>query len=99
MTGVNETLITAIESSNMLIIDGLHAWDFSLEDAGLRIECMDGRAAKQWRFSPEQVLAATFDATLQSWVLKGDESEHRLECLSAISGSNDGEPECANDEG
>lgn len=89
MTGSTETLLTALESCDMLEIDGLHAFDFTLDDAQLKIECMDGRAAKQWRFSRAEVLAATYDATLQSWTLNGESGEHRLVCMSAISASND----------
>ncbi|MGL5999311.1 MAG: DUF5629 family protein [Pseudomonas proteolytica] len=90
MTAVN--LPTALETSNMLEIDGLYAFDFRLDD-GLHIECMDGRDKKRWRFTPEQVLAAVFDETLQSWTLTGDSGEHRLVCMSGISGSNHDEDE------
>ena len=79
----------ALESSDMLIIDGLHAWDFSLDDVQLLIKCMDGRAEKRWSFPPQQLDAAVFDDSLQSWTLVGDSGEHRLVCLSALSASND----------
>ncbi|UMZ14743.1 DUF5629 family protein [Pseudomonas sp. MPFS] len=85
MTAVTDTLLTVLQACDMLEIDGLHAFDFSLDDQGLLIECMDGRAAKRWSFSLAQVQAATFDPDLQSWTLEGDSGEHRLVCMSAFS--------------
>lgn len=85
-------LLTALESCDMLEIDGLHAFDFSLDEQQLLIECMDGRASKRWTFSLAQVQAATFDDTLQSWTISGDSGEHRLVCMSAFSARNDEEP-------
>ncbi|WP_095079179.1 DUF5629 family protein [Pseudomonas sp. Irchel s3h17] len=94
MTAATETLLNALETCDMLEIDGLHAFDFSLdEDDQLHIECMDGRAAKRWVFNLAQVQAAVFDATLQSWTITGDSGEHRLVCLSAFSGANDEDDE------
>ena len=89
MSDSNQTLRAALETSDMLVIDGLHAWDFSLDDVQLLIKCMDGRAEKRWKFSLEQVDASVFDDTLQSWTLVGDSGEHRLVCLSALSAEND----------
>ena len=89
MRDSNQTLRAALETSDMLEIDGLHAWDFSLDDVQLLIKCMDGRAEKRWNFSAEQLSAAVFDQALQSWTLTGDSGEHRLVCLSALSASND----------
>ncbi|NMZ97384.1 DUF5629 family protein [Pseudomonas lundensis] len=89
MSDSNQTMRAALESSDMLIIDGLHAWDFSLDDVQLLIKCMDGRAEKRWSFTPQQLNAAVFDDSLQSWTLVGDSGEHRLVCLSALSASND----------
>ncbi|KMM96109.1 DUF5629 family protein [Pseudomonas lundensis] len=89
MSDSNQTMRAALESSDMLIIDGLHAWDFSLDDVQLLIKCMDGRAEKRWSFTPPQLDAAVFDDSLQSWTLVGDSGEHRLVCLSALSASND----------
>ena len=91
MSDSNQTMRAALESSDMLIIDGLHAWDFSLDDVQLLIKCMDGRAEKRWSFTPQQLDAAVFDDSLQSWTLVGDSGEHRLVCLSAVSASNDDE--------
>ena len=89
MSDSNQTLRAALETSDMLEIDGLHAWDFSLDDVQLLIKCMDGRAEKRWSFTPQQLDAAVFDDSLQSWTLVGDSGEHRLVCLSALSASND----------
>lgn len=89
MSDSNQTVRAALETSDMLIIDGLHAWDFSLDDKQLHIKCMDGRAEKRWVFTSAQLDVAAFDDSLQSWVLNGDAGEHRLVCLSATRGSND----------
>ncbi|QVW25896.1 DUF5629 family protein [Pseudomonas hormoni] len=90
MTAATDTLLYTLEHCDMVEIDGLHAFEFSLdEDDNLHIECMDGRAAKHWEFTPEQVKAATFDPTLQSWLITGDTGEHRLVCLTAIGGHDD----------
>ena len=94
MSDSNQTLRAALEASDMLEIDGLHAFDFSVDQERLLIECMDGRAAKRWTFTLAQVDAAEFDPALQSWTLNGESGEHRLVCLSAIRASNDDdEPE------
>ena len=53
-----DNLTTILATSDMLEIDGLHAFDFSLDDQKLLIICMDGRAEKRWSFSLEQVKAA-----------------------------------------
>ncbi len=87
-----ETLLNALEHCTMVEIDGFHAFEFALdEDDNLHIECMDGRAAKHWEFSPAQVKAATFDQDLQSWLIIGDSGEHRLVCLDAFGGNDDEE--------
>lgn len=85
-----QTLLNVLEQCDMVEIDGLHAFEFALdEDDNLHIECMDGRAAKHWEFTPAQVAAATFDNDLQSWLIVGDSGEHRLVCLDAFGGSDD----------
>ena len=89
MSDSNQTLRAALEASDMLEIDGLHAWDFSLDDVQLLIKCMDGRAEKRWSFKLAQLDAAVFDETLQSWTLIGDSGEHRLVCLCALKATND----------
>lgn len=90
MTAVPHTLLSTLEHCDMLEIDGLHAFDFSLdEEDHLHIECMDGRALKRWTFSMAQIEAATFDVTLQSWLITGESGEHRLVCLDAIGGDDE----------
>ena len=81
------TLSQDLRACDMLLIDGLHAFDFVYDDSGLRIECMDGRALKRWSFTPEQIAAARAEG--QDWLVSVDNGEHRLVCMSAFSGSND----------
>ncbi|MFO2464390.1 DUF5629 family protein [Pseudomonas sp. 15FMM2] len=90
-------LTTTLRNSDMLIIDGLHAFDFTL-DKNLMIESMDGRDLKRWTFSPEQLDAATFDESLQSWLIGNEDGEHRLVCLSAIKGDNNNDEDQADDD-
>ncbi len=94
---MTDDLPAVLETSDMLEIDGLHAFDFALDDEKLLITAMDGRAEKRWRFSLEQVQAATFDDTLQSWTLTGESGEHRLICMSAFTGNNNDEDEADDD--
>lgn len=89
MTSTNQTLLAALQTSNMLEIDGLHAWEFSLGDEHLEIEAIDGRERKIWRFSLAQVQAATFDTQLQSWTLSDGNADHRIVCLSGFTASDD----------
>ncbi|MHC8314198.1 DUF5629 family protein [Pseudomonas sp. LB3P31] len=92
MTAATDTLLNALENCDMLEIDGLHAFDFSLdEEDNLHIECMDGRALKRWEFSMAQIEAATFDQALKSWIITGNSGEHRLVPMEAIGGDNDEE--------
>lgn len=93
-----QTLLNALEHCGMVEIDGLHAFEFALdEDDNLHIECIDGRAAKHWEFTPAQVAAATFDDSLQSWLIVGyfNETkaigEHRLVCHGDVVSSSDDE--------
>ena len=101
MTTETPTLLTALETADMLLIDDLHAWQFALDEAALAqvaqgvfadadgllsIECMDGRTRRVWRFSSVQVRAATFDAPSDSWRIADADGEHRLVCLAAFGG-------------
>ncbi len=97
MTADTATLLNAFEDCQMVEIDGMHTFDFSLDDQKLLIICMDGRDKKLWRFSLEQVKAATFDQTLQSWTLTDDKGEHRLVCMSGVTGNNNDEDEADDD--
>ena len=68
-----------------------HAGAASAEDADkplLRIECMDGRALRQWHFSLAAVLAARFVAADDSWSIARADSRHSIKCFAAISGDN-----------
>ncbi|MFK3775411.1 DUF5629 family protein [Pseudomonas sp. NPDC089406] len=76
------TLATALAACDMLLIDGLHAFDFTFDDTGLTIECMDGRQLRRWAFTPEQVAAAT--GAGDDWQLASEAGEHRLVCMSAF---------------
>ncbi|AVB25145.1 hypothetical protein CXB36_20300 [Pseudomonas syringae pv. syringae] len=79
MTTTPTTLFAALKATTMLEIDGLHAWDFSLGEE-LNVECMDGRERKVWRFTTAQIDAATFDESLQSWVINDGNADHRIIC-------------------
>ncbi|WP_192872786.1 DUF5629 family protein [Pseudomonas congelans] len=88
MTTTPTTLLAALETTTMLEIDGLHAWEFSLGEE-LNVECMDGRERKVWRFTKAQVEAATFDESLQSWVINDGNADHRIICLDAFTPSDE----------
>jgi len=89
------SLLDDLRSADMLLVDGLHAWQFELEEQAqaeqvqLTIECMDGRTRRVWKFSAAQVAAATAGAEAGSWRIAGVEGEHELVCLGAISADND----------
>ncbi|WP_375738838.1 DUF5629 family protein [Pseudomonas boanensis] len=101
----HDTLFAALQTADMLEIDGLHAWEFTLEptqlaaleagqpgDGGapfLRVECMDGRTRREWRFSLAAVQAASFDAANVCWTLDDPQGSHTLRCLDAFIGSDD----------
>jgi len=90
MTAQADTLLNTLEHCDMVEIDGLHAFEFSLdEDDNLHIECIDGRVSKHWEFTPAEVEAATFDPDLQSWLITGSSGEHRLVCTEAFGGGDD----------
>lgn len=95
MTSTTPTLLTALQTSTMLEIDGLHAWKFSLGDEQLVIQAVDGRDKKIWKFTLAQVDAATFDPQLQSWVLSDGGADHRLVCLDAFTPSDEDDSEDA----
>ncbi|CAK9888284.1 MULTISPECIES: DUF5629 family protein [Pseudomonas] len=90
------TLSQALESCDMLTIDGLHAFDFTFDETGLRIELMDGRVLKQWSFTPEQIGAARAEGA--DWLINADTGEHRLVCMSAFSASDEDEDEAPAEE-
>ena len=76
------TLSHALATADMLLIDGLHAFDFALSDRGLTVECMDGRQLRRWNFSPDQVAQACAEGN--DWRIEGAQGEHRLVLMSAV---------------
>lgn len=94
MTNTPDTLRSALKSAltshSMLEIDGLHAFEFTLDEM-LQIESMDGRERKVWRFSLAQIDAARFDGELQSWVINDGNADHRILVLSAFTASDEDE--------
>ena len=68
------TLLNRLANSDMLEIDGLHAWQFELDAGALRVECVDGRTQRRWQFSAEQVLAARFDGDKGAWTIHDDQA-------------------------
>ncbi|VXC43167.1 conserved hypothetical protein [Pseudomonas sp. 8AS] len=96
-------LLTQLQDADMLLIDGLHAWQFELSEAPaqLRVECMDGRERRVWVFAAAALAAASHDAATDCWRIEGADGQHELVILSGITASNDddGEDEpAANDE-
>lgn len=81
------TLSQALQTCDMLLIDGLHAFDFVHDENGLRVECMDGRELKRWSFSAEQIANALVEG--EDWRVIGESGEHRLVCMSAFSVSSE----------
>lgn len=89
MTAPLQTLPEALEHCDMLLIDGLHAFDFGFDDDNtLHIECMDGRDLKRWQFTDAQLQAASRFADAQ-WDVQGANGAHRLTCMSAFSARED----------
>ncbi len=103
MTGNEHTLLAALQAADMLFINDLHAWQFSLEPAALalaqaaaglelpllKVECMDGRTRRVWSFNVAAVLAAQLEPSSQCWVLHDSNGKQRISCLDAISATND----------
>ncbi|MFP3924728.1 DUF5629 family protein [Pseudomonas sp. W5-36] len=94
MTSTPQSLRTELQNAltahSMLEIDGLHAFEFTLDDM-LQIESMDGRERKVWRFSLAQIDAAEFDAELQSWIVNDGNADHRIVVLQGIAASDEDE--------
>ncbi|MCQ6254955.1 DUF5629 family protein [Pseudomonas sp. Q11] len=94
MTAVTDTLLEALEHCDMLIIDTLYAFNFAFDDQDqLHVECMNGRTLEHWRFTPDQMKAATFDNVSKRWSISSDVGDHHLECVEATSGHDDEEDE------
>ena len=94
MTAVTDTLLDTLETCDMLIIDKLHAFGFSLDEQDqLHVECMNGRKLVHWRFTPAQMQAAIFDKATNHWIITSDSGDHHLECVEATSGHDDEDDE------
>lgn len=93
MTTTPENLLAALQTSDMLEIDGLHAFDFTLTEEQLNIESMDGRERKVWRFTSAQIGAASFDEALQSWVINDGNADHRIVTMSAFAARDEDDEE------
>ncbi|MBJ9977726.1 DUF5629 family protein [Pseudomonas sp. S75] len=85
------TLNAALQSTDMLLIDGLHAFEFEVEAGSLVIQCMDGRQLRRWCFSAEQVAAARAEGN--DWLIDDAEAEHRLVLMSALRAPEEDEDE------
>lgn len=92
-------LLGELQQADMLIIDDLHAWQFTLGDPAkveqplLRVECMDGRTHRVWSFSAAEIAAASYSVESGSWAIAGSTGNHVLTCLGATVGSNDEDDE------
>ncbi|MCP8463399.1 DUF5629 family protein [Pseudomonas sp. ZM23] len=104
-------LLDQLETADMLLIDGLHAWQFELNESlldqadaaahadqpfasdemVLRIESIDGRDRREWRFTYNEVMEARYQSEEESWLVHAGGQEHRLCCLGAVSASGDDE--------
>lgn len=88
------TLLTVLQTADMLEINGLYAWQFELHSdpahvgPALRIECMDGRDLRKWQFSLEQINAASHNAATDSWAISDDKGSHELKALAGINADN-----------
>ncbi len=91
------SLLTELQSADMLLIDDLHAWQFDLEPQAvgeqvmLRVECIDGRERRVWNFSASAVAAARLADS--AWSIVDAQGEHQLVCLGAVVAENDDEPD------
>ena len=79
-------LPVVLQTCDMLLIDTLHAFDFSFdEQQTLHIQCMDGRELKRWQFTLEEQNAAQPGEQPHTFRISQVGTEHRLVCLSAFS--------------
>lgn len=89
------TLLAALQTADMLEINGLYAWQFELHSdpahpgPALRIECMDGRDLRKWQFSLEQIGAAQHNVATDSWSISDDKGSHELKLLAGINADNE----------
>ena len=89
------TFFDALHGADMLLIDGLHAWQFELDEQAtaeqvqLTVECMDGRTRRVWQFTAAAVAAAQAGESADSWRVEGADAVHEVVCLGAIGADND----------
>lgn len=90
---MTDTLLAALQSADMLEVDGLYAWHFTLRtddtECQLSVEAMDGSTRRLWKFSAAEVAAASYDAASEIWTLSRCESSHRLKCFAALIADSD----------
>jgi hypothetical protein len=90
------TLIDALQGADMLLIDDLHAFDFSVDPAtGLKVEAMDGRALKRWEFNAAQLAGAVLQDDGQAYRVEHAGGTARLVCMSAFAAAPEDETEQA----
>ena len=88
------TFLAALQGADMLLIDGLHAWQFELDEQAsgeqlqLTVECIDGRTRRVWQFTAAAVAAARAGEVADSWWVAGADAEHEVVCLGAIGADN-----------
>lgn len=94
-------LLDSLESADMLVIDGLHAFDFQLDEALL--DQADAAAEADQPFASESVVLSievqdgrerkrwqfSYNAVMEAEYLAAEDSwrvgEHHLTCLAAVS--------------
>jgi hypothetical protein len=82
---MTDSLATALQHCDMLLIDNLHAFDFTFDETGLHIECMD--------FTSEQIASAVLNISTQTWNLSDENDTHQLTCVQAFSARDEDETE------
>ena len=93
------TFIDALQGADMLLIDGLHAWQFEFDEQAtehqiqLTVECMDGRTRRVWQFTAAAVAAAHTGESADSWRVADADAVHEVVCLGAIGADNDDDDE------
>lgn len=101
MTDTTTYLLDQLETADMLVIDGLHAFDFQLDDALL--DQADAAAEANEAFASEAVVLSieaqdgrerkrwqfNYNAVMEAQYLAAEDSwrigEHHLTCLAAVS--------------
>lgn len=88
------TLLSVLQTADMLEINGLYAWQFELHSdpahsgPALRIECMDGRELRKWQFTLEQIAAAQHNVASDTWAINDGKASHEVKALAGINADN-----------